>query len=247
MNKLIKLTEDHYVVVDETIQPVNGYYYDSFINKIKNTNGAEYGEASHCWQITHSTQPIETYFYEIGGGTKVFGKTQQLSLQEVKELIGEVKVDIEKKALENFTEPLNKQGEKRTHPPASRGLFGFNKFKKAFRKGYNQALEDNKEKKYTEEDLLNAFREGTNAGALHERLCDYDNGDYEDAEQYSEQYEESFIKSLQPKTEWEVEWETIDNRQPCDCSCHKNPNMVHFVACCNDGWIGKVTQKLKLK
>ena len=55
--------------------------------------------------------------------------------------------------------------------------------------------------------MINAFREGTNAGAAYERLSDYDNGDYEDAEQYYEQYEESFIQSLsQPKTEWEVEF-----------------------------------------
>jgi hypothetical protein len=54
---LIKITDDHYVVVDKTIQPVNGYYYDDFIKEIRNTSGAEYGEASHCWQITHSTQP----------------------------------------------------------------------------------------------------------------------------------------------------------------------------------------------
>ena len=57
-------------------------------------------------------------------------------------------------------------------------------------------------------------------------------------------YNEEYIKRA---TDWEVEWETIDTRQPCDCSCHNNPNMIHFVACCNDGWIGKVTQKLKLK
>lgn len=74
--KLIKINTDHYVVVDETIQPVNGYYYDSFINKIKNTNGAEYGEASHCWQITQSTQALG-----VGWQQEVI----ELSLQEVKE------------------------------------------------------------------------------------------------------------------------------------------------------------------
>ena len=220
MNKLIKLTNDHYVVVDETIQPVNGYYYDSFINKIKSTNGAEYGEASHCWQITHSTQPLETYFYEVGGGTKVFGKIQQLSLQEVKELIGEV--DVEKKAKKDAIE-----------------IFG-NDFSLAslshqtqFKRGYNQALEDNKEKKYTEEDLLNA---------LYSMWYKAKDGDFNIKEAVK-----ASIDYIKPKTSWEVEWETIDNRQPCDCSCHNNPNMIHFVACCNDGWIGKITQKLKLK
>lgn len=92
--ELIKIDTDHFVVVNKTIQPVNGYYYDSFINKIKSTNGAEYGEASHCWQITHSTQSLE--FIAWKGKTHLhmdeyyFHKIQKISLQEVKELLGEV-------------------------------------------------------------------------------------------------------------------------------------------------------------
>ena len=85
--KLIKINTDHYIIVDETIQPVNAYYYDSFINAIRNTSGAEYGEANHCWKITHSTQPLG-----IGWQQEV----KELSLSEVKKLIGEV--DVEKKA-----------------------------------------------------------------------------------------------------------------------------------------------------
>ena len=180
--KLIKLTDDHYVVVDETIQPVNGYYYDSFIKAIRNTSAAEYGEASHCWKITHSTQPMPHGAVREG---QITGVTA-ISLQEVKELIGEV--DVESDA-EEWAWIYN-QGEN--------GKEYFKIAKEAYIAAYNQCLEDNEE----------------------------------------------YIKRA---TEWEVELETIDNRQPCDCSCHNNPNMVHFVACCNDGWIGKVTQKLKLK
>lgn len=194
--KLVKLTDDHYVVVDETIQPVNGYYYDSFIKAIRNTSAAEYGEASHCWQITYSTQPLEekqqapTYtdnaVFINFNSQKVYDKIKPLSLQEVKELIGEM--DVESDA-EEWAWIYN-QGEN--------GKEYFKIAKEAYIAAYNQCLEDNEE----------------------------------------------YIKRT---TEWEVELETIDNRQPCDCSCHKNPNMIHFVACCNDGWIGKVTQKLKLK
>ena len=156
--KLIKLTDDHYIVVDET--------------------------------ITHSTKPLEViawkdkthlHMYEYH-----FDKIQKLSLQEVKELIGEV--DVESDA-EEWAWIYN-QGEN--------GKEYFKIAKEAYIAAYNQCLEDNEE----------------------------------------------YIKRA---TDWEVEWETIDNRQPCDCSCHNNPNMIHFVACCNDGWIGKVTQKLKLK
>ena len=64
--KLIKIKEDHYVVVDETIQPVNGWYYDTFINKIRSTNGAEYGISKNCLQITHSTQPLASMKELVG-------------------------------------------------------------------------------------------------------------------------------------------------------------------------------------
>lgn len=44
-------TEKYLILVDEAIQPVNGYYYDTFINKIRNTNSAEYGKSEITLQI----------------------------------------------------------------------------------------------------------------------------------------------------------------------------------------------------
>ena len=142
--KLIKITDDHYVVV--TDKPIK--WKDYFLNTIQKEvycHDIENYDVNKYYlkKITHSTQPFEHGTEPFADGVqyvKIYDKIKPLSLQEVKELIGEV-----------------------------------------------------------------------------------------------------------DKTEWEVEWETIDNRQPCDCSCHNNPDMVHFVACCNDGWIGTVTQKLKLK
>lgn len=54
-----------------------------------------------------------------------------------------------------------------------------------------QALEDNKERKYTKEDMLKAYREGENVrySRVGEAVL-----------------EKQFIQSLQPKTEWEVEF-----------------------------------------
>lgn len=54
-------------------------------------------------------------------------------------------------------------------------------------RGYNEALEDNKERKYTEQDLRKAISE-TRRGML-----------------FLDKYVNEFIQSLQPKTEWEVE------------------------------------------
>ena len=178
--KLIKISTEHYVVVDETIQPVNGYYYDSFIKAIRNTSAAEYGEANHCWQITHSTQPLsvkpitdKVVIEEDKDGKPLMSAqyveldmsstVKQLSLQEVQELIGEVDVEILAANLAN--------------PNVCKTTNWI--------EGYRQALEDNKEKKYTEEDMIQAFAYGRT-------LEPFDS--FED-----------FIQSLQPKTEWEVE------------------------------------------
>ena len=188
--KLIKITNDHYVVVDD--EPIEeGDYCTTHLNvidagKIHNSytifnpqNKEHLDMVKCCKRITHTTDININELYYI-------------PLEEVKELIGEV--DVEKKA-EKFI------GCEYEDIEDNIDQIGYD----SFIRGYNQALEDNKDKKYTEEDMINAFREGTNAGALHERFSDYDNGDYEEAEQYSEQYEESFIQSLQPKTEWEIE------------------------------------------
>jgi hypothetical protein len=48
----------------------------------------------------------------------------------------------------------------------------------------------------------------------------------------------------------EVEFEIFDNRQICNCACHRNADITHFVACCNDGYktdnIGHVNYYAKL-
>jgi hypothetical protein len=94
-----------------------------------------------------------------------------LSLQEVKELIGEV--DVETK-VEKYT---------------SHDMFWY-------KQGYNQALEDNKEKKYTEDDLAEAIL----------RTIDACNKAQKDSYGELEIDEEAIIQSFQPKTEWEVEF-----------------------------------------
>jgi hypothetical protein len=62
--------------------------------------------------------------------------------------------------------------------------------------GYNQALEDNKEKKYTEEDMRKAIELSYSKG-----LAKPNSGRLSDIPKLQEEV----IQSLQPKTEWEVE------------------------------------------
>ena len=77
----------------------------------------------------------------------VYHKINPLSLSELKELIGEV--DVEKKA-EKFI------GCKYDDIEDSIDQIGHD----SFIRGYNQALEDNKDRKYTEKDIYKAYWAG---------------------------------------------------------------------------------------
>ena len=85
--KLIKINTDHYVVVDDSQIKDGDWYYDFIYNKIDKCN-LYIGKHDTCKKITHSTQPLGISWQQ---------EVIELSLQEVKELIGEV--DVEKKAL----------------------------------------------------------------------------------------------------------------------------------------------------
>lgn len=176
--KLIKINTDHYVVVDNS-EIKEGDWYVGLHNKVvKATDGKHYAaealrlNGKSVCKITHSTQPLsEECKICTGYCEKCVDGTKPFSLQEVKELLGEV--DVEKKAF---------------------GLYGGgqdNKTMDAFIDGYNQALEDNKKKKHTEEDLYHIFN-----------LLTYDDL----AEDEKIEFCIKYIKDLlQPKTEWEVE------------------------------------------
>jgi len=84
------------------------------------------------------------------------------------------KEEIEQLAEKLYIEPLNKQGEQRTHTPKSGGMYGFKKFKKYFTLGYTQCQEDmSKEIKMIMETLLK-IRDckdyGNNSSTLAEEL-----------------------------------------------------------------------------
>ena len=101
----------------------------------------------------------------------VYHRINPLSLSEVKELIGEV--DVEK----------NMRYERKVQNPYSSDSLLHTGFNKGFELGYNQALEDNKEKKYTEKDIDKAYWAGM-------QFVGEDKGSLGE-----------FIQSLQPQTE----------------------------------------------
>jgi hypothetical protein len=182
--KLIKINTDHYIIVDNSEIKEGDWFIDSLgIRQVTSFAGVMVvKDITHIKKITHSTQPFNCNCSNKGyrldtncaERNHCFDKIQYLSLQEVKELIGEV--DVKKKA-EEFI------GCKYDDIEDSIGQIGYD----SFIRGYNQALEDNKDRKYTEKDIDKAYWAGM-------QFVGEDKGSFGE-----------FIQSLQPKTEWEVE------------------------------------------
>jgi hypothetical protein len=169
--KLIKLSTDHYIIVDDSEIKEGDWVYQQNFEKTNNqiisiktefqSNVANDKNGSFTKRkITHSTQPGS-----LGMGW--MQSVQPLFLSEVKELTGEV--DVEKKA------QIQWGNVHRT------GVLGYIE-------GYNQCLEDNKDRKYTEEDMRKAYYQGHKSGLGSESSLTF----------------EKTIESLLPKTEWEV-------------------------------------------
>lgn len=198
--KLIKLSKDHYVIVDDSeVKEGDSYLVELFdvtgkstglhleycksINDdwVNNLNIVSTRHIKNCKKITHSTQPLQSRPHWANYGI--------ITVQEVKELLGEV--DVEKKAhsmIMNYLTDNNSSGD------FNKSTIGADDNKNWFIKGYNQCLEDNKEKKYTEKDIRKAIE------MARERIThpDWD---------YIYEDDNEIIQALQSKTEWDV---TID-------------------------------------
>lgn len=202
-----KLSEDHYIIMDDSEIKEGDWVYQQNFEKTNNqiisiktefqSNVANDKNGSYTKRkITHSTQPLELIcctpvsqikrYIDCKGCDRVtlgYNEVKPLSLSEVKEVLGVV--DVEKKALEISPVELDEDE------------FDVNETHRVtWIDGYTQALEDNKEKKYTEDDLKKAI-------CIAKDSMGVDN----DGETcYSHLSTEQIIQSLQPKTEWEVEF-----------------------------------------
>ena len=145
---LIKINTEHYVIVDDSEIKEGDVVAEKLITgeyelfEIHNTNDID---SSSQKVITHSTQPLSEECKTCTGYCEqCVDKTKPLSLQEVKELIGEV--DVEKKA-EEYADFSN------DYVPLAFGEKFNTTTKRDYLAGYNQALEANKEKKYTRDEV----------------------------------------------------------------------------------------------
>ena len=170
--KLIKINTDHYIVVDNSLDfSETDYYWDDKQKEIR-TGSNNHVTGGYKIKITHSTRPES-----LGMGW--MQSVLPLLLSEVKELIGEVDV---------FTvvEQWSKSKEKFVYQYWN---------KPSFIEGYNQALEDNKNKKYTEAQLIWAIQEAYGHGQ----------NDEFDGVNKAEKSIIVITNYLHPKTEWEVD------------------------------------------
>jgi hypothetical protein len=166
--KLIKISDVHFIIVDDS-----EIKKDDWVCKNGNLNKAvrlDDIETSDKWKevgwrkITHSTQPL---CQDMDGSVAPF------DLSEVKELISEV--DVEQKVY-SIVEQVVGNHNMQTSTAKDMVSVGIS--------CYNQAIEDNKDKRYTDEDIQNAWVMGYR-GDTFDEMVDY---------------------FKRPKTEWDVEF-----------------------------------------
>jgi hypothetical protein len=168
---LIKLSEDHYVLTDDSDISIGNIVAEKLLTggyelfTIHTLNDIDRQTQK---KITHSTQPES-----LGMGW--MQSVQPLFLSEVKELLGVV--DVEKRGEKKYpkSEFWVGSGPSRLYDENA-------KERRTYIEGYNQALEDNKERKYTEEDIIKMIEKSRTTGLTAEYL----------------------ILAHQPQTEWEV-------------------------------------------
>lgn len=161
--KLIKISKDHYVIVDDSEIKIGDFYLVELFNVtgkstglhlekcesiyndwVNNSNIVSSRYIKNCRKIIHSTQPLQNQSHCENYGI--------ITIQKVKQLFGEV--DVEKKAqfiVMNYLTDNNPSGD------FTKPTIGADDNKSWFIKGYNQALEDNKGKMYTKEDMRDAI------------------------------------------------------------------------------------------
>lgn len=133
--KLIKLTDTHYIVVDDSKKGKEGWNYNFVINKLDklSRNYADFStEWQYCKKITHSTQPLEGVEF--------------ISLSEVEEAI--YVYSVEKMA-------YNQLGNNLAPSIGSH---------EAYIRGFNAHKELVKDKLFTIDDIRNAFKAGQKYG-----------------------------------------------------------------------------------
>ena len=143
MNKLIKLSDTHYIVVDDSEIKQNDIVCEKLLTggyelfTIQTLNDID---TNNQFKITHSTQPLEMRKVNSLGSEFAFLKIKPLSLSEVEEAI--YGYNVERLAREFATKPVN--------PLNSTGTITCLLSQNGFEKGYNKSQETHP---FSEEDV----------------------------------------------------------------------------------------------
>ena len=197
MQKLIKLSDEHYIVVDDSeIKEGDKFYcitnkviftahtieYLEEYNKLEDSNHNFYVNSKYAQKITHSTQPLEDMNH--GNYTsKVFLDIKPLTLSEVEEAIYGYSVDKMADKLISCSDNIDSQ-----------------LIKEVWKGGFKAHKELVKDKLFTVDDMKSIFIHGKQLGLTI--AGNIRNGSEQPNKE--EWFNES-IQSLLPKTEWDIE------------------------------------------
>lgn len=199
--KLIKLNNEFYLLSDGIPK---GYYYDGFVNKIHNTSGAQYEYAKHIFPIVASTEKlgelplldrkkeikyqkcVQNCFEALSG--KCVCPSRMITLNELAS-----NVDVKKLARElTYKDYTDEKGE------FIKSTIGADDYTNGIVRGYNKALRDNADKKFTLDDM----------NKLSIEIWEWINIDKYGAKQNLETVTNNFIQSItKGQTQWEVDIE----------------------------------------
>jgi hypothetical protein len=183
--ELIKINTDHYIIVDDSKIEHNDW--------MQRNDEHPQAVANHRWdfegkyrKVTHSTKELESNVESKYTPSNL----KYLSLGEVKKVIGEV--DMEELELKYHQQLMQRREVAKNfrgqvagnHPDmfTSREMLSM---MEGFTDGYTQALEDNKDKRYTDGDVIAIVKKSRETGLSAEYII---------------------ISDFQPKSHWEVEF-----------------------------------------
>lgn len=182
MNKLIKLSELHYIIVDDSeIRFGDLFYSENERGIVKALISLLQGVDTGNFKITHSTQPLEPSIRSDRHDVKDFVFIKPLSLYEIEEVINGYSVEKMAEKSVNIAMTLN--------PALSKTLF-----MTIYKEGFKAHQELVKDKLFTIESMKKAINLAYVSGG---------SGDtYQECEKFIEEQLE-----LQPKTEWNIEFD----------------------------------------
>jgi hypothetical protein len=178
MKKLIKLSDTHYVVVENSTIKVGDWYLDK--NGEPRLCGEEYHEIA---LLEIGSESINTY--KVIRSTQLLEGVEFIHISEVQEVLDGYNIGklAELHTLKMFEDYKSSD-------------------KNSFIEGFNACKELMKEKRFTRRDMVEAFFGGTNVGSTYEAMMK--DGDYEDAEIFAEEEDRQFQDTLIEPTKWEV-------------------------------------------